>query len=59
MNASTTTNGREVRAWSLPVSPTEHELEQVAFEGRVALLRSRKAKHDARHRKDVGHDGDR
>jgi len=52
---TTMTTGKETRAHGAGM-PSERELEQLAFQARLRLLRERKAKHDARHRKDVGHD---
>jgi uncharacterized protein VirK/YbjX len=50
VNATTTTNGREVRAWSLPVSPSEHDLREIAFAEMRRELRERYARLKERHK---------
>jgi hypothetical protein len=51
----TTVSEKETRAYGAGM-PSQRDLEELAFQARLRLLRQRKAKHDARHRKDVGHD---
>jgi hypothetical protein len=46
---TTMTTGKETRAHNAGM-PSERELEQLALEAQVRLLRERKAKLDAKHR---------
>jgi hypothetical protein len=49
MNTMNTTTGKETRAHGAGM-PSDRELEELAFQARLRLLRERKAALDAKHR---------